>query len=401
MDIKKVTVFIGNQGSGKSTVAKLISTFKWIEKALYRGDFEKKWFQPENTFKNIFLTYHRIENYLTEETHIIYEGDAYRIEYKDHCLTVKELQNTYELPQIMYVPSERNFISYVKTPKELKLSSGALKEFLTEFVNARNMLKIPIRLPINDTDLEYDKDTDTIYLQKEDVKISLTESSSGFQSLVPLYLVMEYLSSHTPLRFNGNFKFDGTIKFGLSESMSLEEIERFKEEFQYIQNNENLTIEQKRAAISVLSSKFNKTAFIHIIEEPEQNLFPSSQWQLLQKILEVNNSQSGNNVVMTTHSPYIINYLTIAIQAAELKNKLDNTKSDEALYTRLYKIVPEQSLISIDDVEVYELNEVDGSIRKLTTEYAVPTDNNFLNIMLREGNVLFDRLLEIEEELNT
>ena len=37
IDLKKVTVFIGNQGSGKSTVAKLISTFIWIEKALVRG----------------------------------------------------------------------------------------------------------------------------------------------------------------------------------------------------------------------------------------------------------------------------------------------------------------------------------------------------------------------------
>lgn len=34
IDIKKVTLFIGNQGSGKSTVAKLISTFMWLEKAL-------------------------------------------------------------------------------------------------------------------------------------------------------------------------------------------------------------------------------------------------------------------------------------------------------------------------------------------------------------------------------
>ena len=31
IEIKKVTFFIGNQGSGKSTVAKLISIFSWIE----------------------------------------------------------------------------------------------------------------------------------------------------------------------------------------------------------------------------------------------------------------------------------------------------------------------------------------------------------------------------------
>ena len=39
IDFKRVTVFIGNQGSGKSTVAKLFSTFSWVEKALVRDLF--------------------------------------------------------------------------------------------------------------------------------------------------------------------------------------------------------------------------------------------------------------------------------------------------------------------------------------------------------------------------
>lgn len=63
IDIKKVTVFIGNQGAGKSTVAKLISTFTWIEKALVRGDYNKKWFERKNKLKNQYLNYHRLENY--------------------------------------------------------------------------------------------------------------------------------------------------------------------------------------------------------------------------------------------------------------------------------------------------------------------------------------------------
>ena len=39
MDISKVCILIGDQGTGKSTIAKIISTCTWLEKALVRGDF--------------------------------------------------------------------------------------------------------------------------------------------------------------------------------------------------------------------------------------------------------------------------------------------------------------------------------------------------------------------------
>ncbi|MDR1748908.1 MAG: hypothetical protein LBR47_07595 [Spirochaetaceae bacterium] len=120
----------------------------------------------------------------------------------------------------------------------------------------------------------------------------------------------------------------------------------------------------------------------------------------MQKILESNNTRIGNSIIITTHSPYIINYLTIAIQAGGLKKKLDESEADKALYSRLYEVVPEQSLISMNDTAIYELNELDGRITKLTAEYGVPTDNNFLNTMLKERNILFDTLLDIEEEIN-
>jgi len=82
LDINKVTVFVGNQGSGKSTVAKLISTFTWIEKALVRGDYDQKWFERKNRLKNGFLPYHRLENYLKSDTYIEYQGDAYYTKVK-------------------------------------------------------------------------------------------------------------------------------------------------------------------------------------------------------------------------------------------------------------------------------------------------------------------------------
>ena len=38
VDVNRITLFCGPQGSGKSTVAKLVSTFAWLEKSLVRGE---------------------------------------------------------------------------------------------------------------------------------------------------------------------------------------------------------------------------------------------------------------------------------------------------------------------------------------------------------------------------
>jgi predicted ATPase len=389
LDVKKVTVFIGNQGSGKSTVAKLIATFTWIEKALVRGDYNKEWFERKNKLKNQYLSYHRLENYFKlngEDTTIIeYQGDAYIIRYADGQIQIDRTSNkAYPLPQIMYVPAERNFISYVKTPKELKLSSPSLQEFLTEFDNAKNDLKGLLRLPVNNAEIEYDKLNDTLNLRGEDYKVRLTEASSGFQSLVPLYIVSSYLANSIKKQSEAS-----------KEQMSIEEMQRFKKEVQEIFSNNDLTSEQKRIALSVLSSKFNKTAFVNIVEEPEQNLFPESQQKLLYSLLDFNNMNEGNKLIVTTHSPYLINYLTLAVKAHALKNSTANDIELE----RISKIVPLESTIKAEDLVIYQLNEVDGSIRKLKSYKGLPSDENKLNEKLGESNEQFAQLLEIQQSL--
>lgn len=393
IDIKKVTCFIGNQGSGKSTVAKLISTFTWIEKALVRGDYNKKWFERKNKLTNQYLNYHRLENYFkvngAEKTVIEYEGDAFSIVFENGSLVISEVQNKeYPLPQIMYVPAERNFITYVKTPRELKLSSESLKEFLTEFDNAKNEMKGSESLPINNVGVEYDRLNDTLNLKGEGYKVKLTEASSGFQSLVPLYLVSRHLANSVKKQSETN-----------KETMSSEELQRFKKGVEDIWNNNSLTDEQKRVALSVLSSKFNKTAFINIVEEPEQNLFPTSQWQILQSLLKCNSMNKGNKLIVTTHSPYIINYLSIAIQGEYLEREIKKSVNKDILLPKLYSLIPKESLISASNVVVYQLDEKDGSVKKLETIDGIPSDKNFLNDTLVESNLLFDSLLEIEQEL--
>ena len=376
IEIKKVTFFIGNQGSGKSTVAKLIATFMWIEKALVRGDYDKKWFKRKNRFKNTFLPYHRIENYLKKDTFIQYEGEAYIITYENEFLKLEEKKNNnYSLPQIMYIPSERNFIAYVKSPKELKLSSDALKDFLTEFDNSKEIVK-NLELPINEAILDYDKLNDTLNLKGKDYKIKLTEASSGFQSFAPIYMVSCYLAK--------SVKKQSEVKVG----MSGEEKDRFRKEVEQIYKNELFTDEQKRIAISVLSKKFNKTSFINIVEEPEQNLFPTSQRDMLYSLLKINNEIPANKLIITTHSPYLVNYISVVVEAGNIRN--------EANKEQIGKIIPISALVKSEDLAIYELDEKEGTVKLLGDYNGIPSDENILNLQIDETNNLFADLLDLK-----
>ena len=350
-----------------------------------------KWFEKKNVLKNKFLPYHRLapmdkknDTYLKDNTAIEYQGDAFSIKYKDGLMSITKTENeTYPLPQIMYVPAERNFLTYIKGSKELKLSSGSLQEFNTEYDNAKDEMKGAMKLPINNADIEYNKQYDNLYLKGNDYKIEISDASSGFQSFVPLYLVSDYLANSVKSHSDNK------------ESMSVDERSRFKDDAQKILNNNSLTDEQKRLALSVLSSKFNKTAFINIVEEPEQNLFPSSQWQMLQSLLALNNMNNGNKLILTTHSPYLISYLTLLVKAGTLKSRIQT----EDLKQELEKIVSLNSTIKSDDLSIYELDENNGTIHALETYNGLPSDENKLNEKLEEGNELFAQLLEIQKRL--
>ncbi len=390
INISKVTLFIGNQGSGKSTVAKLISVFSWIEKVLVRKDknYSPKWFQYKNRLRNKLLPYHRLEGFLDSfgKTSIMYKGETYSIEYNDDYLKFSENTDNrlYALPQVMYVPAERNFISYVRNPKDLKLSSDSLKDFLTEFENAKQSRYLFPFLPINGVAIEYNRLNDIIYIKGDGYKTKLTDAASGYQSIVPLYIVSDYLSASIK---------DVGIK---DERMSYEDEEWLKKMAKDILSDKTLTEEQRSLAFKFLLRKIDNDCFINIVEEPEQNLFPSSQWELLKKLLEFNNRTEENKLIMTSHSPYIVNFLSLAIQGAYLLGKIGKK---QGLLSRVEEVVPRMSCISGNDVSIYQLDETKGVIKLLEDYEGIPSDNNYLNQHLGLGNDLFDKLLEIEQEL--
>ena len=394
MDVRKVTVFIGNQGSGKSVVAKLISTFTWIEKALARGDYDKKHFERKNKLQNQYLTYHRLENYFpkAENTIIDYRGYSFHFHFENGNLSIEDARNgEYSLPQVMYVPADRNFIANVRTPKALKQITPSLSELVTELINAGVAMKAPMALPINDdVYVEYNKLNDIFYIKGKDYRIKLSEASSGFQSIVPLYLTSWYLSDSVK-KHSENAK----------EPMSSEERERFRKGVKEINENTSLTEELRRIAISELGKGFIKTAFINIVEEPEQNLYPSSQRGMLNSLLGFNNINIGNKLVLTTHSPYLINYLTLCVKAYEIYKILREKKYklNDSEFGHTNDIVPMSSTINPDNLTIYELDEKKGVISRLPEYKGLPSDENKLNYSLEDSNELFAQLLEIQQGL--
>jgi len=393
LDIARVTVFIGNQGSGKSTVAKLVSTFLWMEKALMRGDYSKDDFTVED-FIYDRLAYHRFsEEYYKNDPELVYEGEAYNIAFMGAKMQISKKDSPYcMLPQILYVPAERSIVASVGNAAKLKNISGALSEFITEYGNAKEAISESVLLPINSTFAEYNKTHDMIYIRGNDYRIRLTDAASGFQSLVPLYLVSRHLCNSIKSSKNG-------------ESMSSEERRRFEKQLEEITRDPNLNDEQKRIARSNLGKSYNKAVFINIIEEPELNLFPSAQKDLLYELLKLNNTtrenetEPGNRVILTTHSPYLIIFLSVAIYGAAVSKKIDSSNQKKSLKNKVLNVVPQDALTSVDDVSIYQLNEKDGSITKLSAMEGIPSDNNLLNNLIQQGNQDFDELLGIEEEL--
>lgn len=391
IEFKGVTVFIGDQGTGKSTIAKLFSTLSWIEKALVRGDFSTQYVMQYNRFKNKFLAYQNISNYLNDNSYFEYIGNAFDFEYsKGQFKATSKQSNKYSFPKIMYVPAERNFVSSVEKPDLIKRLPLPLYTFMDEYEDAKLNTKGNFALPIGNAKFEYRRQTKKSYIIGNDYNIELTEASSGYQSLVPLIMVTKHLSDIIQNKTNDHRK-----------EINRDEEERIRKAVSELIKDNKITDEVLKAALEELSFRFKYSSFINIVEEPEQNLFPTSQKKILFELLKYYNENDNNNFVITTHSPYIINYLSLAIQSSYLKEKIDQLEKGEKkkeLLERLNRDVPLESSVETNKVNIYQIDDK-GVINRLEMPYGIPSDKNYLNQQLRFGNVVFDSLLEIEEEI--
>lgn len=380
--INKYTVLIGDQGTGKSTIAKLFSLFTWLEKALIRRIYTDKQLQQGNFKNKDFNEYHHITNYYHAETELEYDGLHYRFVYVNEQMTVipKDKQGV-EVVKVMYVPAERNILSAVDKPSNMKGWPKPLSTFLEELEQSKlkfKMLELPQHAGMR---FEYDRLNEISWVVGADYKVRLTEASSGYQSLVPMCLVTAYLSDMVA----------DTAKSDLNVS----DRQKLQKEVDKIMANSQLSDDVKNAMLQNISARFKYSGFVNVVEEMEQNLYPHSQKDVLYFLISQCNRMDSNRLMLTTHSPYLVNYLTLATKAYTLWHSLP--EKNIGLKEQLAEIVPEGACIDIEKLSVYELSG-DGTSRRLKHIEDILTDDNFLNNLLNETNDWFNDLLDIEEQ---
>lgn len=378
MPIYPVTVFCGPQGAGKSTVAKLISTFVWMEKVLVRGDISLNKKIDNSAFFRQQCAFHRIHNYFQPETEIHFYGIRYNFHYQQESFSIEKLiqEMEYPMPKIMYVPAERNFLAVVEHPETQKEIPDSLFVLYSEYDKALKALRHEISLPIEGYSLQYDKLNNVSWLTGMNFKVRVSEAASGFQSLIPLTLVTRYIA-HIISRgdqVSTNLQLNNAIQKRIAAILADNTID---------ENMRRLLIKQQSALL-----KYGK--FVNIVEEPEQNLYPASQRGILFDLFSSYNSIKGSQLIITTHSPYLIDYTTLAVKASGITPKSVNAAK------QLERIVPTTSRVAGGDVCIYQIEK--GLICELDKYDDMPSDDNMLNRELSDTNELFAQLLELEDE---
>lgn len=335
MDIEKVTVFIGDQGSGKSTMAKLISIFLWLEKNLFRGDISVE--QLNFTVIKTLCKRQELGEYFSEDTLLNFEGDVYSFECDAKSKFFKGWETQYQggsyvLPKIQYVSAARNLLTilYSIPSQNIVGKYGNIIEMSPIPLMVRDLNKVYIdalerharngfSLPFDETSVHYENHR--TFIKVKGKAISMSAASSGIQSITPLLLVSHFLSNEVTDILDKVQDIDDIQKKRIEISLA-KESESLAEKYRQLYNfGKGILAKEDGILLTEKLKRYISSSFVNIVEEPEQNLFPTSQQKVINSLLEYNNAIKENKLVICTHSPYILASLNNSILADEVYKK--------------------------------------------------------------------------------
>lgn len=372
IEIKRLTIFIGSQGSGKSTVSKLLTIFRDVlwRYIVVKGDDALNHFRKMN-----------IDKYFYDDTEIEYTMDSILISYtkgKFSCIDThdptdqEKLEFVFEqilakagqkvmndlgytdieklkdnetdmnlflanAKTLLYIPAERIIASQLSDSLANIMASdiplgGQLREYMSLFSKARKEFS-EYQVPFLNTTYKFVNGVESISIGEEEKKdLQLPSCSSGLQSVLPLLMIMDYCTR--------NEYFDSFV-----------------------------------------------------VEEPEQNLFPSNQRALMRFLLSKwNNEKQNMAMIITSHSPYLLSILNNYLYASELGSDEIISRDD------VRSIIDEKYWVNINDCAAYSLGEeMNGGefCKSVISGETHLVDFNYLDAVSIETSEEYNRLQKL------
>jgi hypothetical protein len=127
------------------------------------------------------------------------------------------------------------------------------------------------------------------------------------------------------------------------------------------------------------------------LEEPEANIFPDAQYQLVQLISRLSTDPILKfSWVITTHSPYLLSAFNELLKAGQVARERPERAAE------IEKIIPREYWISPGDVAAYAFNGKDGILRSMIDPETGLINGDTLDDVSSTIGKEFEDLLEIQ-----
>lgn len=404
--LNRINVFIGPQSCGKSSISKIISFCSWLEKECITN---QKLVDVDNTFisKN-FFNYHRLSGYVNKNSYFKYETEAVIIEFIDGNIKISYGSKFYESKahKTSYIPAER-IIASVPGIRTFEMAHNNLRTFLFDWWKMAPNFQKSNAMVLPSVDVKYYFNSDTYQdkiIMPDGNELEMPMASSGLQSMIPLYANLKYATEWV-------YEHEDEVSYEKKEAEEETFYRLFfrsiKEEIPEEDLKELISKPQKTNYASLLdkSKHFgdinklpdelkNIVTLIQnvmikhytniIIEEPELNLFPKTQVEMLYDVILIF-KEERDNLYITTHSPYIVYALNNCMLSYLVKEKLSEPDILEAMDIRECPINPKN--VSVWQIEEGNIVGQKGINSTIQDEDGLIRENYFDDIM---GDVITD-----------
>jgi hypothetical protein len=384
LEFGKITVLIGPQASGKSLLCKLAYFLSKevvdiaVDRIMSRFDFaafenevKKKfaeWFPRGGWRASDWFAQFILGSYgvtlsasgnasngpseftltLSEKFRNIYEEQLSDSGFRTEAVPHRALRNLMDKgfwDQVTYIPSERSY--YVDTQKAYRLLENQPDPIASRFAV---LYSYSINQDIPKPRLrdflkgELKRGEDSRLFAFDDGRIlPLSHLSSGSKELLPLLSVLATYEHQRP----------ATVSAGYPTDLF------FYDEF--------------------------------FVEEPEANIFPESQYNLVRNFAELADSdQLRPHFTITTHSPYILTAFNDLIKAGQIAAERPDKASE------IEKIIPRQYWIKPGDFAAYAFDGKDGVLHPIMDPETKMINGDILDDISETISGEFGQLLEIQ-----